>query len=140
MKVIRWEFRRGKAAVLIPDWGRGEVRVDDIRRNPERVRKAVGFAIRGDYRSAMIENSIYYCERIGYPVEVIERVREFGCCVGLSGNGPAFVAFGDSDSVRDVSSVWSEYGRVIVTELAREPVEDVVISPDLFENVFIQWD
>ncbi len=134
MRLLRWDVRRGRVAVLIPEWGRGRVSVEEIRRNPERVKRAVELAMKGIYREAMLENSYHYCERIGYPLEVLERVKDVGCCVGLSGNGPAFVAFGGFDEIRDVKMAWEDYGMVLVRKLVREPSEDVVITESLFQG------
>ncbi len=134
MKLISWEFKRAKAIILIPEWGRGKISLDEIRRNPELVEKAVELALNGDYRKAMILNSKHYCDRIGYPFEVIEKVRDLECFCGLSGNGPTFVAFGSKDSLKEVEGIWSEYGKVVWTNLAETPSDEVVIKSELYDS------
>ncbi len=134
MKLISWEFKRAKAIILIPEWGRGKISLDEIRRNPELVEKAVELALNGDYREAMILNSKHYCDRIGYPFEVIEKVRDLECFCGLSGNGPTFVAFGSKDSLKEVEGIWSEYGKVVWTNLAETPSDEVVIKSELYDS------
>ncbi len=134
MSVISWEFRRADSLILIPEWGRGKVVLERIRRDAESVRRAVECAKRGDYRNAMLLNSKHYCERIGYPIEVVEKVKDTGCFCGLSGNGPTFVAFGSKDCLKEVEEVWSEYGRILRTKIVNEPSDDIVITPELYGN------
>ncbi len=134
MKVISWEFRKAKAVILIPEWDRGNISIEEIRKGVGLVKEAVECAMRGDYKNAMILNSKHYCARIGYPFEVVERVKDLDCCAGLSGNGPTFVAFGDGEVLRDVAGIWSEYGKVVWSELVREPSDEVIISRELYGN------
>ena len=134
MKLISWEFKRAKAIVLIPEWMRGNVSLDEIRKNPKLVKKALDCALNGDYRTAMILNSKHYCDRIGYPFEVIEKVEGLDCFCGLSGNGPTFVAFGSKDVLKEVEEVWNEYGKVVWTDLTTTPSDDVVITSELYGN------
>ncbi len=134
MRLIKWKKLSGRAVILIPSWKRGEVSLERIRSDTSLVSRAIANAMSGDYRSAMLNNSKHYCSAIGYPVEPVERALEFDVHAGLSGNGPAYVAFGNSSNIKEVESMWKEYGRVIRTKLAERPAEDVKISDDLFLN------
>ncbi len=129
MKVLRWEFKRAKALILIPDFKRKRVDLEVLRRDVRLVREALRFAMEGNYRDAMYYNSLHYCKAIGYPVEIVESVREFDCFCGLSGNGPCFVAFGD---VKGVKEVWKSYGKIVETRIVNEPCDEVKITSDLF--------
>ncbi|ADB57110.1 shikimate kinase [Archaeoglobus profundus] len=135
MQMLRWEFKRAKAVILIPEFGRGRIDLNEIRRDLTLVRKALKFARRGDYKSAMYYNTLHYCKAIGYPIEVVEIVKDSNCCCGLSGNGPCFVAFGD---VKEVKKVWEAYGNVIETKIVNEPCDDIVITHDLFSYSELQ--
>ncbi len=130
MKLIEWVFKEAKAIVLVPRWGRGRISLEEIRKDTELVKKAIDDALRGNYKDAMIYNSMHYCKKIGYPLEIIERVRHLNCCCGLSGNGPTYVAFGDD--LNEVEDVWSEYGIIIKTRLISKPSDDVVVNAELF--------
>ena len=134
MRLISWEFRRANAIVLIPRWRRGKISLEEIRKNTELVEKAVKHAIDGDYRSAMILNSMHYCRKIGYPTEVIEKVKDLDCFCGLSGNGPTFVAFGSKETLKEVEEIWSEYGSIIWTELVATPSDEITVTPELYGN------
>jgi len=129
MKVIRWEFKKAKAIILIPEFERGKIDLEKIRKDKSLVEKALKFAMNGDYKKAMYYNSLHYCKAIGYPMEIVEVVKDLNCCCGLSGNGPCFVAFGD---VREVKEVWESYGDVFESRIVNEPCDDVVITSDLF--------
>jgi len=133
MRLISWEFKKADAIVLIPRWKRGRISLDDIRKNTELVEKAVKHAIDGDYRSAMILNSMHYCKKIGYPTDVIEKVKDLDCSCGLSGNGPTFVAFGSRDALKEVEEAWSEYGSIVWTELVTTPSDGVTVTSELYE-------
>ncbi|MBO8182435.1 MAG: hypothetical protein H0Z28_06540 [Archaeoglobus sp.] len=85
----------------------------------------------GDFCSAMLRNSIHYCNAIGYPLAPVEESLEIGVCGGLSGNGPAYAAFGDS--VGELQNAWSEFGEIIKTRIAVSPAENVKIPDTLFE-------
>ncbi len=133
MQILRWEFKKAKAVVLIPNFERGEIDLDKIRGDKSLVKKAVEFARKGDYKNAMYYNTLHYCRAIGYPLEIVEVVKDLDCCCGLSGNGPCFVAFGD---VKEVREVWKAYGDVIETKIVNEPCDDIVITSDLFLRFF----
>ncbi|HIP58207.1 MAG TPA: shikimate kinase [Archaeoglobus profundus] len=133
MELIEWIFKDADAVVLIPEWGRGEVSLEKIRRDTELVRRAIKEALNGNYKNAMMYNSIYYCDKIGYPLEVLERVKDLRCCCGLSGNGPAYVAFGDD--LKELINIWNDYGKIIKTKLISMPVDDVIITSQLFSSM-----
>ncbi len=132
MKLMRWEFRRSKALVLIPNWSRKEIDLKKIRKENDIIKKALRLALEGDYKHAMFYNSIYYCKKIGYPFEVIREVSDLDCFCGLSGNGPCYVAFGKG--LKEVKGIWEKYGRVIKTRVVCEPCDRVIITPDLFNS------
>lgn len=132
MKVLKWEFKKADALILIPEFKRGEINLDRIREDVTLVKKAFELAKEGNYKEAMYYNTLHYCKAIGYPVEIVELVRDFECCCGLSGNGPCFVAFGD---IMEVKEVWETYGRVIETKIVNEPCDEFVITSDLFSDL-----
>ncbi|WP_456328471.1 shikimate kinase [Archaeoglobus sp.] len=132
MQILRWEFKKAKAVVLIPNFERGEIDLGKIRSDKSLVKKAVEFARKGDYKNAMYYNTLHYCRAIGYPLEIVEVVKDLDCCCGLSGNGPCFVAFGD---VKEVREVWKAYGDVIETKIVNEPCDDVVVTSNLFSSL-----
>lgn len=134
MKLISWEFRKADAIILIPRWRRGKILLEEICKDTELVEKAVKLAIDGDYKSAMILNSMHYCRRIGYPIEVIEKVKDLDCFCGLSGNGPTLVAFGNKEILKEVEEIWSGYGSIVWTELVATPSDEIVVTSELYGN------
>lgn len=130
-KIIRWEFKRSRAVVLIPEFDRGKVNLERIREDVELVKRAFELAKVGRYREAMYLNTLHYCKAIGYPTEIVEVVRDLDCFCGLSGNGPCFTAFGD---IKEVREAWKTYGRVVETKIVNEPCDDVFLTPDLFSD------
>lgn len=132
MRLISWEFKRAEAIVLIPNWKRGKIDLNEIRRDPKLVKEALECAKKGDYRRAMLLNSKHYCKRIGYPFDVVERASRVGCCCGLSGNGPTFVAFGEH--LEAVEKIWKRYGRVIWTEIVNKASDDVIVVEEIYGN------
>lgn len=132
MRLLKWDKIEGEAIVLVPPWKRGEVSLDRIRENTELVEKAVKEAINGNYRLAMIYNSQHYCRVLGYTYEPIEKAEKLNISAGLSGNGPTYVAFGSKDELRELESMWSEYGEIIRTKLVTEPAENVTVPEHLF--------
>jgi shikimate kinase len=135
MKLYRWDRAEGEALVLLPQWKRGKVSLEIIRRDPLEVEKAVKAAFNGDYKSAMLYNSNYYCRLLGYPIEPVERALEMDVYAGLSGNGPAYVAFGKRENIREVERIWQEYGKLIKTKVVSEAAEDVKIPTYLFVDL-----
>ncbi len=132
LKLIRWDKRKYHALVLIPDFGRGRVSFREIRRDAKRLQNVLQMLYRGDYFEVMKENTKYYCEKIGYPIEIAEVLwrRKINC--GLSGNGPCFVALGDKDQIKIAKDIWESYGKVLVTKIAEKPAENVIVEDFLF--------
>ncbi len=125
MEVLRRDEISGYVAMLLPRFRRADVDVGRLRKNSEKMKRAVELAMDGKYCEAMIENTRFYCEMLGYPIEIAEIGWKIGVCCGLSGNGPSFCAFGSKSEVEEVADLWLEYGKVIVRRLAEKPV----ISP-----------
>ena len=132
MRLISWEFRKAEAIVLVPNWRRGKIDLNEIRRDTKLVEEALECAKRGDYRRAMLLNSRHYCKRIGYPLDIVERANRLGCHCGLSGNGPTFVAFGEN--LEAVEKIWKRYGDVIWTELVNKPSDEVIVVEEIYGN------
>ncbi len=132
MKLYRRDVIKGDAVVLIPRWARGKVCLEDIRKNPTEVEKAFKEAFDGNYMSAMASNSSYYCRILKYPMAPVETGFKKNIPVGLSGNGPAYVAFGNRKNLKEIENIWIDYGKVIRTELVTKPASDVQISENLF--------
>ena len=131
-RVLKWEFRKDRVVVLIPEFGRGNINIEEIRKDVQFVERALEYAKIGNYKEAMYYNTIHYCKKIGYPLEIVELVRDFDCCCGLSGNGPCFIAFGD---VKEVKEVWKAYGNVLETKIVNEPCDNLIITSDLFSDL-----
>ncbi len=132
LRLYRWDKIKTYSAVLIPRFKRMEIDWGKIRGRKERLSSAVELAKRGSYCEAMKENTKYYCEIIGYPLEVARVGWEKGVCCGLSGNGPCYVAFGEKKEMMEIKDVWSEYGKVVVRRVPDEPAEKVEIPKTLF--------
>lgn len=122
------------ALILIPEWERGEIYMEELRRNPQEVEQAVEYAFSHEYRSAMLSNSCYYCRKLGYSFEPVEKAMELGLYSGLSGNGPAYTAFGDNDRIRELKGLWKDYGEVIETKIVNEPCDDIKNIEILFST------
>ncbi len=132
MRLISWEFKKADAIVLIPNWRRGKVDLNEIRRDTKLVEEALECAKRGDYRNAMLLNSKHYCRKIGYPFDVVEKASGMGCHCGLSGNGPSFVAFGEN--LEAIEKIWKRYGRVIWTEIVNKPSDEVIVAGEIYDS------
>lgn len=120
------------ALVLLPEWGRGEISMEELRKEPQKVEQAVDYAFKHEYRSAMLSNSRYYCIKLGYSFEPVEQAMELDLYSGLSGNGPAYTAFGDNDRIRELKGLWKDYGEVIETKIVNEPCDDIKNIDRLF--------
>ncbi len=131
MKLKLWRKIKGDAIVLLPSWKREEISLARIRESTTLIEQALRDVMEGDFCSAMLRNSIHYCNAIGYPLAPVEESLEIGVCGGLSGNGPAYTAFGDS--VGELQNAWSEFGEIIKTRIATKPAENVKIPDTLFE-------
>jgi shikimate kinase len=132
LKLYRWDRAKFCAAVLIPMFGRGKVDMRSIRSDASRIEHAIPRLLGGSYCEVMKVNTLYYCEKLGYPTDIAEKGWNIGICCGLSGNGPTFVAFGSKKDMREICSIWKEYGDVILTEVAEKPSEEVIIGEELF--------
>ena len=131
MRLYRRDVISGKALILIPRWNRGDVSIDKIREETVEIEKAVKEALEGRYGDAMLLNSSFYCRKLKYPIAPLERIKN-KVHAGLSGNGPAFVAFGEKSELKEVEEIWADFGKLIWSELAEEPSEDVKIPGHLF--------
>lgn len=137
-KEMRFYYRHtlevDDALVLLPQWERGEVMMEELRKDPQEVEQAANYAFAHDYRSAMLSNSRYYCRKLGYSFEPVGMVAELGLHGGLSGNGPAYAAFGENDKIRELKGLWEIYGRVIETKLVNSPCDDIKNIDRLFSS------
>ncbi|MCS7129931.1 MAG: shikimate kinase [Archaeoglobaceae archaeon] len=132
MKLRSWILSRKKTAVLIPEFKRKKVDWDKIKAESYRLSNALEDIKKLKFFEVMVENTKFYCEMLGYPIEIAERLWREGICCGLSGNGPVFVAIGSKEEVLTAKEIWQEYGRVLLRKVAEKPAEDVVISSELF--------
>lgn len=105
----------GHAVVLIPRWGKGRARLEEMRLIAPVVRAAVLYAFRGDWRTAMTINAVAYGFALGYdPTPTLEAMR-LGAVGGVSGTGPSHV-FITEDPER-LSESLARFGAVIKTEV-----------------------
>lgn len=132
MGLYSWTLLTNKTAILIPEFRRGNVDWNKIKSQSDRLKNALEDLKKLRFREVMVENTKFYCEMIGYPIEIAERLWKEGIFCGLSGNGPAFVAIGSSDDISTAKEIWKEYGEVIVSKIPENPAEKVVITSDLF--------
>ena len=130
MKLFKRETLEGKAAVLIPDWERGNVDLRKIRERREEIERAFKLAMEGKIREAMYVNSYEYCQALNLPFEPVSIAYNLGLNAGLSGNGPSYVAFGEN--VKDVKPLWESFGKVILVDIVSVPAEKVKIEKSLF--------
>ncbi len=135
MRLYRRDEVEGYAAILIPRFSRFEVDWGKIRAEAAKLKPAVEAAKNGEYCKAMMENTKYYCKVMGYPIRIADKGWMLGICCGLSGNGPAYVAFGSRSEMKAISNLWEDYGEVIVKKLVTEPVDNVIIPDHLFTNL-----
>jgi len=121
-----------KVAILIPEFKRGKVDWEKIKGEAGKLKNALENLEKLRFNETMVENTKFYCEMIGYPLEIPERVWKEGILCGLSGNGPAFVAIGNAEDLRTVRSIWEDYGKVIMSKIPEKPAEEVLITSELF--------
>ncbi len=125
MELIRHdveETRGNRAAILVPKWGRSEVTLEKMRSGDTSIMEsAFELAKEGLYCEAMKLNSDYCCTILGYPDEPVRIAEKAGLCAGLSGNGPAYVAYGTSQGLGKVMGEWTKFGRVILTTIPKTP-------------------
>ncbi|MEM4472650.1 MAG: shikimate kinase [Archaeoglobaceae archaeon] len=127
-----WIILRGYAAILLPEFKRGNVDWEKIKRENYRLKNVELKLKRHEFREVMRENTRFYCEMIGYPLEIAERLWKENICCGLSGNGPSFVAIGNKNEMNIAKEIWEEYGKVIVKKIPEKPVDELVIDRELF--------
>ncbi|MFW6186363.1 MAG: shikimate kinase, partial [Halobacteriota archaeon] len=113
------------ALILIPECGRREISMEELRKEPHEVEQAVEHAFRHDYRSAMLSNSRYYCRKLNYPFEPVEQAAELGLHAGLSGNGPAYAAFGEKNEIQELKELWESYGQLVETTPVNTPCDKI---------------
>ena len=130
MKLYRRVESDGKVAILIPEWEREHVDLEEIRRSHEDVDRAFRLAMEGKMKEAMFLNSMHYCRKIKLPIEPVQAVQALDVAAGLSGNGPCYVAFGED--IDRAAEVWESFGRVIVRNIVSEPCDEVSIPDSLF--------
>ncbi len=130
MRLYRRHEKVGKAAILIPEWGRGRVNLEDMRSSKEDVDRAFRLAMEGKMKEAMLLNSMHYCRKIGLPLEPVQAVQSLNVAAGLSGNGPCYVAFGEE--VDTVVDIWENFGKVIVRDIVNEPCDKISVPDSLF--------
>ncbi|RLI72665.1 shikimate kinase [Archaeoglobales archaeon] len=132
MRILKWDRKnQGEALILIPPWQRNEVLMNEIKKDVEMVEMAIREALDGKYKDAMLHNSLHYCSALKYPLEPLNVALRFDVAVGLSGNGPCYVAFGNVD---ELFEIWQEFGEVVKTRLVNEVAEDVAIPDYLFTD------
>ncbi len=120
------------ALILLPQWKRGTISMEELRKEAQEVEQAVEHAFRHDYRSAMLSNSRYYCRKLGYSFEPVEQAKELGLHGGLSGNGPAYAAFGENDRLKELKKLWESYGQVVETTPVNTPCDEIKNIDTLF--------
>ncbi len=125
MELLRHDKIESRAVILIPNWGRKEVTIEKMRRNPEIVKSAVELALEGLYCEAMKLNSEYCCSVLGYDVEPVKIAEKSNLCAGLSGNGPAYVAYGSSADICRILGEWTKFGKVILTTIPKKSALDI---------------
>jgi len=85
-------------------------------------------ALKGKYWDAMILNGILCSTALGFDMELMMKALSAGAISsGLSGTGPAISAICLSDSVEEVSSIWSNLpGEIITTKINNEKARIVL--------------
>lgn len=133
MALYDWFFiERMYAAILIPEFKRGLVNWERIKKEGKRLEKILTKLKEHRFCEVMKENTKFYCEMIGYPLEIAERVWKEEICCGLSGNGPAFVALGSKSDAVTAKALWEDYGKVMIKKVPEKPAESVSITSELF--------
>lgn len=130
--LLDWIIKKAHVAVLFPGFKRGNVDFHRIKKEGYRLKGIDSKLKRHDFFEVMKENTMFYSELLGYPLEIVDKLWKENVCCGLSGNGPAFVAFGNKSEVSIAKEFWSSYGKVLTCKVPEKPSESVVITPDLF--------
>lgn len=127
-----WIIKKAFVAVLLPEFKRKIVDFEKIKKESYKLRGVDSKLKKHEFFEVMRENTLFYAGLLGYPLEVVDRLWKEKVCCGLSGNGPAFVAFGNKSDVAIAKEFWSSYGRVLTCRVPEKPAESVVITPELF--------
>ncbi len=128
MKLFKIENLEGKAIILIPEWNRKKVELK--KSGKELVEKAFLLALDGKYKEAMYLNSLYYCSSFELPLEPILVSKDLDVSAGLSGNGTAYIAFGND--VNELKKIWENFGEVLFVKIVNKPSENVFIPKEIF--------
>lgn len=127
-----WVIKRAFVAVLLPEFGRRTVDFERIKKESHKI-KGIESKLRSyEFFEVMRDNTMFYAEILGYPLDIVDELWKEKICCGLSGNGPAFVAFGSKSDVAIARDFWSSYGKVLTCRVPEKPAESVVITPELF--------
>ncbi len=124
MELLRHDidFNESRAIILIPNWSRKNVSLEIMRKgNLNTVRLAFELAVKGHYCEAMKLNTEYCCSLLNYSTKPVEIAEKAGLCAGLSGNGPAYVAYGNPEGMKKIIKEWSDFGRVVLTTIPKKP-------------------
>ncbi|MEM3477204.1 MAG: shikimate kinase [Archaeoglobaceae archaeon] len=127
-----WVLKKAFVAVLLPEFRRKDVDFEKIQRESYKLKGIDSKLRKHEFFDVMRENTIFYAELLGYPLEIVEKLWKEKICCGLSGNGPAFVAFGTKSDVATANEFWSSYGKVLIRKVPEKPAESIVITPELF--------
>lgn len=127
-----WIVKKAFVAILLPEFGRRTVDLERIKRESHKLEELHSKLKRHEFFEVMRENTKFYASILDYPIEVVEELWKEGICCGLSGNGPAFVAFGSKSEVAIAREFWSSYGKVLIRKVPEKPSESVVITSELF--------
>ncbi|AIY91084.1 shikimate kinase [Geoglobus acetivorans] len=130
MKLYRRVELEGEVLVLLPEWQRGDVKPDMMKEGTENVERAFNLAMEGKYREAMLLNSMHYCPKLNLPLEPVYALQSLNVSVGLSGNGPSYVAFGED--IDAAEEIWGSFGKVMRKRIVNEPSDRVDIPENLF--------
>ncbi len=122
LELLRHDKINSRAAILIPPWNRKKIDVDKMRHGEtEIIKSAIDLALEGMYCEAMKLNSDYCCAILGYDTTPVRLAEKSNLCAGLSGNGPAYVAFGSSVDICRLLGEWTKFGKVILTTIPSDP-------------------
>jgi len=121
------------AAILIPfDLERMKVNFKEIRKRSLEIVHLLKFLFSNRYDKVMIENTKFYANVLGYPLEIVKKPWKEGICCGLSGNGPSFVGFGKKDEMKVLANYWNDFGKVKVRKIQNKSPERIEIPDYLF--------
>jgi shikimate kinase len=126
MKILKRDSINCDALILMPDSKKKRVEVKEVRKNTKMVECAFREAMQGEYMLAMLYNSLHYCTLLGYSMDPVLDARKIGITAGLSGNGPAYVAFGVKRELKKLSNRWKRYGKVIYTNTVSKPCDELI--------------